>query len=989
MKLKIKNKVRDIRNAKGMTAEDLANLCGVSVKTILRLEKDHLITMRLLKIITEVLEIKEDDLLVKENYSTQQLAIINADPDETLVVAGPGSGKTKVIVGKVMDLLEKGFQPRNLIVITFTEKAADELNFRIKTQVKEQGIDVVGLSEMFIGTIHGFCLFCLKDVLMKYQDFEVLTSIKTRLFVERNFKKIGIDKIPKLNGNGYMMPYRDTSKFLEATNLLREDEVVMQYVPNKILTGLENYENLLIENHYFDYSSVLSITLKHLREDYELRSFLKERVQYLIVDEYQDVNHIMEEIVSEVHSLGNKLMVVGDADQNIYSWRGSDLKRFLSFEKKYSNASKFYLDENWRSTQAITQIANKVISLNLGREMDLNVKSKSSIPYEVGDCVYKEFEIPIEEADFIAERIIELHQKLGMPYSEIGILVRVHKLSRVIIESLERKGIPFIVEGVNNLFSTQEIEACTKIFSFLWKDKTGKVKTTEEELIEDWCNVHGRITIENIHKAVDRLKEINTEESKLYNSLSIQQIFLDFISQLGLFDSDLQNDPVLDFILANLGKFSQVIHDYETINYKSSPKSRVNGFVLFLEYTADNYYPEGHLENPFLQIDGVRVMSIHQSKGLEFSAVFIPGLSHNLLPHQQTGGLKVWHFLPAESIIDSEKYINRDIESERRLFYVAMTRSKKFLFFTRAKYGKNTGKQSEFLSQAKKVYEYLIEYREENNFYERQTKWTPVLRKDTVISLDYSTLSDYFDCSYLHKLSHLFGFVQPIDEKMNYGRSMHGIVSQINYLILNGKKLGEINIQSIIHQNFRLPYLTESSILYQNLLSKCEKSTEAYKEYLINDEQAMVEYVEQTIEVPISNEVMLKGRIDLVKKLDKTTNMQNVYIVDFKTENNKNVTNNSNIKDSLRKQLLIYCLGYEKLTGIKADYVTIHNLDNNDTDTNLVTKKELEDIQIDVLNASEKIKNNQLTKQCDKYKCSKCKLQFLCLSTREKKLLDI
>lgn len=934
----------------------------------------------------ENLERHSEEVTVRRRLTDSQQSIIETDCNALRVVAGPGSGKTTTMVHKIEDLLNT-VEPKNIVAFTFTEKAADELNQRVKLKIQESELECDGLSDMYIGTIHGFCLYIMQDILNKYKNFSILTAIRNRIFVERNFNEIGIGRISKLSGTGHLEIYKNTNIFLEMMSMLQENEIHMDLVPTEIQEALENYKRVLFNNRYFDFTSIMKVAYDELTNNETLREYVRENIKYIIVDEYQDVNMLQEKIIREIHNLGAKIITVGDLDQNIYTWRGSDVKNFLNFDERYENTETKTLVENFRSTNGVVDVANECIKNNKERLEDIYIVPKNE-NYCTGDIIYDEFEESTEEAEFIADRIQELHSDLSVPYREMAVLLRVNKMANDIVDVLEARGIPYVIEGVNRLFDTKEVKASINIIKYV----CGLV--TKAELLGSWISVHDSMEVSKIEDAINYLDEIDLTASKLYDSQFIQNVYLTAIEKMDIIPEEGKETPEIERICYNLGKFSQVIDDYETINYRTVPDRRFNKFCIFLDRTAPSYYPEGHLENNYIKVDGVRIMTIHQSKGLEFAAVFVPGLSNNLLPHSKRGGLGLWHFLPKEAVVNHERYTEKDIESERRLFYVALTRSKRFLVLTRAKYSTMTKKISPFLSEIKNCYK-VLHYRD--GIYENSTPWVETPHNESeLLSVSFSTLADYKECPYRFKISNLYGFKQKVNSAVGYGNVMHAIANDININLLNTGNVDDIDIDALVDEHFHLPYV-DSGILYENMKRKCKASTLHYLEEMKKD-RAIVEYVEKKIEVPISENVILKGRIDLAKKLNLNSNTEEVYIVDLKTESEKKKKNQRDemnlITDSRRMQLLIYAMGYKNLTGKSADFIQIYNLDsvNNQTspmDTEPIIKRDLDSLTLEIERAAEAISSNSISKSCSKEKCSRCYVSNLCISSREKRYYDI
>ena len=268
---------------------------------------------------------------------TQRQAIAHTKGNLQLIACA-GSGKTEVVARFVSNLLNPAtvpqVAPENIIAFTFTEKAAAELKERIVTRCREENGNQPGLAELYVGTIHAFCLDLLKTEVARFLKYEVLNEVQQALFVDRHSRKSGLTTATDLTGKP-LQRYKDTSHYVSALSILREAELNdMVFRGSSLVEGLNAYKALLDEKDYLDYSSILDEAVRALRDDSGVRGRLRERVRYVIADEYQDVNPIQECIVKLLHDLGAKVCVVGDDDQTIYQWRGSDVRNILTFEKR-------------------------------------------------------------------------------------------------------------------------------------------------------------------------------------------------------------------------------------------------------------------------------------------------------------------------------------------------------------------------------------------------------------------------------------------------------------------------------------------------------------------------------------------------------------------------------------------------------------------------------------------------------------------------------
>ena len=889
-----------------------------------------------------------------DGLSAMQRKAVEIIDEDLEIIACAGAGKTGVVTRRIINILKAkpDVSPENIVAFTFTRKAAEELKSRIYEIGKRELGNTKGFAHMYIGTIHGFCIKMLQEHIPEFQKYDVLDEIHTKLFVERYYDECGMRDLD-------LKKYVETGLFISVMNILNENWFEQDKWNDTTKTAFERYREKLYSEKKFDYALILREMINQLENNREFADVIKNKVKYLTVDEYQDINPIQERLIQKIKEFGANLCVVGDDDQTIYQFRGSDSRNILTFRERYEIDNYIVLGENYRSTDGIVDMARKVI-LNNNNRLPKTMKSSCQTPYDIGDIAYEEREDTELEYEFIAGRIDKLHE-IGVPYSEMAILLRKKKVSTQIAEKLEEHGIPYVVEGMNELFSTRECQAAKGIYDYL----NGELTATE--LYQKWLQVDYPFDKKELANCLQVLAVIDVKELKLYSDLNLQQIYHDFLGKLSLVEDGRIETEI---ILYNLGKFSQVIADYEIINYTLKPKSKLTNFCSFLKYTAIGYYPEGHLSNSYTKPDAVSIMTVHQAKGLEYAAVFIPQLNKNFFPAQRIGGKGIWHVLERDWITDAERF-DGDIEEERKLFYVAVTRAKKYLYLSRSK---NTRDKhvSEFLTEARDS-SYLVKY--DGNI-QYNSAHLPVLRKESMpLSLNFSLLEDYFECPYRFKLSMFYGFVQPLISALGYGNVMHEIVKNIHMAAIEGREITSDLVDDIIDTCFYLPYAT--SRLKENMYGSVKRSIHSYVENK-KEEFNNILMAETDIEIDMGDGIRVNGRIDLVKQIDDK-GQEKTAIVDFKTAN-KQVMEEINTQ-----QLKIYALGYKELTDQTVDYMEIYHLDSQNSARNNVTENVISEVEQEIRDAADNIRNNHLPRQCSLEKCSKCHLNYLCLSKKEQK----
>jgi DNA helicase II / ATP-dependent DNA helicase PcrA len=895
------------------------------------------------------------------------------------LIACAGSGKTEVVARRVVHLLTPArpdsLRPANIVAFTFTEKAAAELKERIVTRTRQALGEVPGLAEMFVGTIHAYCLELLKSESPRHLKFEVLNEVQQALFVDRNSSKSGLTTSTDLVG-APLVRYKDTNHYVSALSILREAERVDAALNGcSVLRGLEAYQELLDRKSYLDYSSILEEAVGLLTNNDELRERLRQRLRYVIVDEYQDVNPIQEAIVWSLHSIGAQICVVGDDDQTIYQWRGSDVRNIQEFTQRYPPVEQVPLEANFRSSDGIVETARTFIQQNPTR-LPKEMKPTGAQPYEVGDIVALSFPDPDAEAQHIVHSINSLRgvafrdgdKERGLAFSDMAILLRsVKGNGESITRALKDADIPFVVSGMNNLFDTAEAQAARALFYFMG----GRQNVDAHGLRAAWETADLGLEDAALGRAVAAAMEskfaLADPEQKRWGQYSIQRVFLNFLEHAGVREEAVPRGRG-SVVFYNLGKFSQVISDFEAIHFQSKPLEKYASFADFLLYRAEDVYPEGWQDNQYANPDAVRIMTVHQAKGMQWPVVFVPALLANRFPSKRHGGKTVWHLIPRAGIKEQARF-DGTIEDERRLFYVAMTRSQKFLHLT---YAPIPGKRlyqraSEFWNDV--LVSKFVKRRTPD--YSTRPRLNPEPRTGVAnVVFSFSDLKYFFECPYQFKLRILYGFNAPIHEALGYGKSLHDALAEVHARAIRGDVADSAEVPRLIETHLHVPYA------YPALRQQLEQSAEKVLQKYLADNATLfdkIEFSEKQIEIDLGDGVTVNGRIDLVRRIDtgETT------IVDLKS------SDRAQAEDVTETQLHVYALGYQDLTGRRPDYVEIYELDAGKRKPRSVDDEFISDVKVRVRGAAEALRANQLTPSPTLVKCRTCDYRNMCTAGRQ------
>jgi DNA helicase-2/ATP-dependent DNA helicase PcrA len=919
------------------------------------------------------------------SYTESQAAAIGAPEQNLQIIAGAGSGKTQVMAARVAELLSRESNtPTSIVAFTFTDKAAAELKDRIYQLVREVHGDLTGMAEMFVGTMHAYALNLLQSQLYRFLKFSVLTDVQTRLFIDRNSNKSGLTSVPVRTGPSTGQKLKrgiDSRLYIQLLGILREDDVDWDEVPAEVSEALAAYRSLLEQHRYLDYSEILLAAVEALegddQQDQPLRSFIQQNVRHVIVDEFQDVNPLQERLIRTLHDLGAVVSIVGDDDQTIFQWRGSDIEGILTFDERYDDVQRVTLDDNFRSSPGVVDVGRRVAQRNDPNRLDKHMVAAGHQTFDRGDILALSFADPAEEAEWIAAQIKELRgvqfrdgpesEPRGIAWSDCAVLLRsVARSAEPIVEALKAGGIPHVVGGLNNLFEAPEITAAAVLFEYV----AGAVSPAD--VVDAWLVADlglSRKVLEGAIKVLDDARDFSKGER--WGSYNIQRTFLSFLEAVDFREESVPATSAGasrgEVVLFNLGKFSQLISDFEQINFQSDPARKYESFVWWLRRDAPDFYEEGGADAAYATPDAVQILTVHRAKGLQWPVVFVPALQRNRFPSRRQGGRNAWHVLPRAAVAKPERYDGGEAD-ETRLFYVAATRSQKYLYFTYAPGDSKQYRQPSALFTAVTSYPPVLTKPAKQEL----IRATPVpLHETPEVTLSFSELKYLFECPYQFKLRFLYGFNPPIHEALGYGKSVHDCMAEIHKRAMGGELADPAEAPSLVDQHLHVPFA------YPQLRDDLKRAAvDAVTRYLEanQDELRRTEYAEKEIELVVSPGITVNGRVDLIRRLDT----DEISIVDFKS------TERAQDEDVTRQQLHVYAMGYRELTGTSADLIEVLNLDERGKSTREVVDDHLlGETTAMIRDAGEAIRSNVLRRVehwCDT--CNRCDLAGIC-RTRE------
>ena len=628
-----------------------------------------------------------------------------------LIVAGAGSGKTRVLTFRIANLLEHGVPPYRILAITFTNKAAREMRERVDALIGDAAQDV------WLSTFHSFCARFLRMELEHYgryaKNFVIYDAADSKGLIRECLKELNIDE--KHTAPGAVQTHISDAKnrLLDVAAFTAQ---ATDFFAEQVAKIYALYQSKLQENNALDFDDLLMLTVELLTKNEELRTKYQKKFQYILVDEYQDTNGAQYAITKLLAAEHRNICVVGDADQSIYGWRGADMRNIMNFEKDYPEATVILLEQNYRSTKNILAAANAVIENNLTRK-----KKELWTDNPTGDRItIYEGATEKNEASYIVREVERLHTMFHVKYGDIAVLYRTNAQSRNIEEAFYATGVPYAMVGSVRFYDRREIKDIIAYLRVIYNPRdtlsllriinvprrglgptsiARMMETAEEYRISLFEVITDAQLLSMIPKLSAKVKLALEEFAAMVftfmgqlGTRPIHEIVEDVIETSG-YAAALEEEKKEDNRdrLENLREFISVAK-----NFDDGAAEGENGLADFLAQIAlisDVDQTE--------QSDGtVTLMTFHAAKGLEFPAVFMAGMEEGLFPHSRT-------------LLD-----DTEIEEERRTCYVGITRAERRLYLTYARqrtiYGRTEmSRPSRFLAE---IPEELVEHKEADFF---------------------------------------------------------------------------------------------------------------------------------------------------------------------------------------------------------------------------------------------------------------------------------
>lgn len=838
------------------------------------------------------------------------------------IIAGAGTGKTETLTRRIIYLLLcEDEEPSTIVAFTFTERAAQSMKNRIYERIRElKGEDACArLGEMYLNTIHGFCLRILEDF-FGYGNYSVLDENQEMAFIMREGWKFGLG-----TGGRYAENCRNFLKSVNVVcdNLVDRDELRKR---NEDFTQhLEDYETTLDAHRLLTFGRIVALAVEKLEAN---KTYLED-IRYLLVDEYQDINRAQEKLIELIGQKAS-VFIVGDPRQSIYQWRGSDERCFDDFLRKFPDPDIVSIKENRRSRRDIVWVANTFA------ETFERAKYEPLMPElkEEGQVFLTECSTNLSEAEWIARQIKYLTiEKKVCNFSDIALLLRsVTTSARPFLDVFQKKeyNFPFLVGGKVGLFQREEAQVVGRLFAWLgesgfWVEDpyNWRIQTRGDELVKTalkrWDKVLGSIELlkELPHKL--NLWKRNVLHANYKN---FKEVYQELLKILGFLSFDPLN-KLQAAVIANLGRLNALLTDYEASIRLGGEKvdwvGALKGLCWYINTHATGAYEEQPAED-LRGVEAIQIMTVHQAKGLEWPVVFVPCLVSRRFPSSKIGSQQEW-YVPRE-IFDVSRY-EGSIEDERRLFYVAITRARDVLCLTSFRRIKNRVSHSQFLDSIKNKAKKLTE---PDKIIHTDIK--KGIEIDEIQTFSAGEIITYLKCPYMYRLREDWGYQAGLVPELGYGRSLHHCLRHIAEYIQKGLDW-EKSIHEIVQKEFHLPYAGGKQ--RQTMMKAAKEALTKFVKQNLED-MKRVEEVESRLEFPLQK-ATLTGKVDVIVKGEDNSTLE---VRDYKTSEEVTTFEEANL------QVRLYALGL-KTIGRSVGLGSIANLDTAEIKPVSIKQEELND----------------------------------------------
>ncbi|MBU1118387.1 UvrD-helicase domain-containing protein [Patescibacteria group bacterium] len=957
---------------------------------------------------------------IYKNLNSKQKKAVEHTNGPLLIVAGAGTGKTSVITCRLVYLLQKfKLKPENILAVTFTEKASEEMEERVDQMLP------LGYSDLWINTFHGLGERILKDHALDIglpQNFELASEVEQRMILRKHFYDFDLEYFKPLASpdsiiSAFISHFSrakdediDPEAYLAHAKKIQKSAGVEDEEKKKILEiahAYKKYQEILLEEDVLDFGDLINYTVMLFRKRPNVLKKFQDQFNFLLIDEFQDTNFAQYQLIKLLAGEKHNVTVCADDDQAIYKWRGASVSNVLNFKKDYPSTKEVVLTENYRSAQPILDLSYHSIQLNNPDRLEVQNKIQKKLTSHVKESVKPEYihlKTLENEVIFVLSKIIELkNSDTSLDWNDFAVLIRSNSEAEPFIDLFSKKGIPYDFVASKGLYAKPEVLDLLSYLRVLvnYHDSTAlyrvltlpvvdlaytdlapileKAYRTSDPLFDIILNHNDVAHIsEKGRERIERLIGLIEKHAKMAAEKDVGEVLLSFLEDSGyLKEVQKTKDIETEKKILNISLLFKRIQSFME-NKKTGTKTK--DFVDELETmqeVGEDPAPAKIEEGP----EAVKIMTIHGAKGLEFDTVFVVNMVHGRFPvRRRSEGISLPEELISEVLPEGDPHI----QEERRLFYVALTRAKNRLFLTSAEDygGKRKKKPSIFIQEINDKIK-TIQNMETKTQQALDLKGIKVSKpKKYTVSFklpskfSYTQIIVFEKCPKQYKYRHLLKIQGKGSVSMSFGNSLHNTLAQFYQEIIDSsqKKLIETTDQKVgslkrllaLYDERWIPEYYDSK---KHELKKKAEGEEMLREYYKKNKNDFdkVLMIEKGFNVKIG-EYTFRGVIDRVDDLGGDS----VAIVDYKTGREKK---EREVKND--KQLTLYSIALDQVFNKKAEEVSLYFLvTGNKIDTER-TKKDKEKFVAGVCETIDKIKSSDF-KATPGFNCQFCDYKGIC-----------
>jgi len=960
----------------------------------------------------------------------EQLTAVAHINGPLLIVAGAGTGKTTVLIGRMEYLVnKKSIASDQILLLTFTEKAAGEMEDRALKALP------YGCYDLWINTFHKFCERILRDHALDIgldYGFKLLSQTDQWIFIKKNINKFNLNYYRPL-GNPDKFIYElikhfsklkdeniSSKEYLEYTNGLKENQDNM--LSNAKNTDAETqeierlqetadayyiYNQLLLDNGFLDFGDLICYVIKLFNKRPNILKYYQQKFKFIMVDEFQDTNWAQYELLKILANSHRNLLVVGDDDQAIYKFRGASISNIMKFKDDYPDTKEVILNKNYRSKKEILNIAYNFIQNNNPNRLEVKLKINKKLIANFEDkgiVDYKNFNNEQQEISFVIDKIINIYNKnQDTKWYDFAILTRSNNAATSFTQELNRKKVPNIFVSMRGLYYKPIILDCIAYFKLLdnYHESSALYRVMNMKIFQvpyaDIININkfarkkvwslfealehiGAITniSEEGRKNINKLISLIRKHSILARDQKSSKIYAQFIWDSGL--NKLDYDKHQEYY-SLLNQFYLKIKQFEQNNESALLKDFIE--LINMEMDAGE---TGSLKLDFIDEDTVKIMTIHSAKGLEFDYVFLPGLVDKRFPTiNRKDKINIPDAMVREKLPETK---DAHLEEERRLFYVAITRAKKELYLSSAKDcgGLREKKASIFIEEALGV-NVPDDINNSNKIkdYElikditamQKTRILEKIKYPLPLRFSFSQIQAYTNCPLQYKFNFILRIPVLPKSQFIFGRLMHNVLKE--FLLPNAtgiqpnlfgdnkiKKLSFNNLSEIYKKNWR-----DDGYESKEDCEKWKKKGMEIIKFFYNDLEKngwpSIVFLEKNFSLKIK-EYYFRGAIDRIDKLSDNT----MEIIDYKTGSAKD-----KIDYKAKRQLILYKIAVEQVFGLKVSKLSFQYLENASKVSFIAKEKDEDKLKEEIINTILEIKDSNFNPKPSML-CKYCDFKSIC-----------